>query len=51
MKKVNYILKTYDTKAGDITGALKAAGINVQSVTQIYAEEVADAAPAEGKKE
>ncbi len=43
MKQVNYILKTYDTKAGDITAALKAAGINVKSVAQVYAEEIADA--------
>jgi hypothetical protein len=51
MKKVNYIVKTYDTKAGDITGALKAAGINVESVAQIYTEEAADAGEAEEKKE
>ncbi len=51
MKQVNYILKTYDTKAGDITAALKAAGIAVQSVAQVYTEEVSEAAPAENKSE
>jgi hypothetical protein len=51
MKQVNYILKTYDTKAGDITAALKAAGIAVQSVAQVYTEEVSGAAPAENKDE
>ncbi len=51
MKQVNYILKTYDTKAGDITGALKAAGINVKSVAQVYTEEVAEAETGEEKNE
>jgi hypothetical protein len=51
MKQVNYILKTYDTKAGDITAALKAAGIAVQSVAQVYTEEVSGTAPAENKSE
>lgn len=47
MKQVNYIVKTYDTKAGDITAALKAAGIAVQSVAQVYSEEVTEAAAGE----
>ena len=35
---VNYILKAKDTKAVDIQKALKAAGINVTSITEIYKE-------------
>jgi len=51
MKQVNYILKPYDTKAGDITAALKAAGISVQSVAQVYTEEVPDTAGGQDKSE
>jgi hypothetical protein len=35
---VNYILKAKDTKAVDIQKALKAAGINVTSITEVYKE-------------
>jgi hypothetical protein len=38
-KKVNFIVKTYDAKVGEINKALKAAGIEVESVAQLYAEE------------
>jgi hypothetical protein len=39
MKKVNFIVKTKDAKAGEITKALKAAKIDVESVTMLYSEE------------
>jgi hypothetical protein len=35
---INYILKAKDTKAVDIQKALKAAGINVTSITEVYKE-------------
>ena len=38
--KVNFIVKTYDAKAGDITKALKGAGVEVLSVTKLYSEDV-----------
>ena len=33
---INYILKVRDAKAADIQKALKAAGINVTSITEIH---------------
>lgn len=37
--KVNYILKTTDTKAGQIKKALSDAGIEVRSIVEVYREE------------
>jgi len=37
-EKNNFIVKTHDAKAGDITKALKAAGVNVVSVALVYSE-------------
>lgn len=42
MKKVNFIVKTKDAKAGDITKALKDAKIDVLSVALVYTEDAAD---------
>ncbi len=42
MKKMNYIVKTKDAKAGDITKALKNAKIDVESVALVYSEDVAE---------
>ncbi|MBN1572931.1 MAG: hypothetical protein JW984_07030 [Deltaproteobacteria bacterium] len=42
MKKVNFIVKTKDAKAGDITKALKDVKIDVLSVALVYTEDVAD---------
>ena len=39
-EKNNFIVKTHDAKAGDITKALKAAGVDVVSVAQVYSETV-----------
>ena len=39
-EKVNFIVKTKDTKAGEITKALKAAGIEVESVAKVYSEKI-----------
>jgi len=36
---INYILKVQDAKAVDIQKALKAAGITVTSITEIYKEQ------------
>lgn len=47
MKKMNYIVKTKDAKVGDITKALKAAKIEVESVALVYSEEVSEEATAE----
>ena len=49
MQKVNFIVKTKDAKAGEITKALKAAKIDVESVTMLYSEEVADEKVEESK--
>lgn len=38
--KVNFIVKTHDAKAGDITRVLKEAGVEVLSVTKLYSEDV-----------
>ena len=38
--KVNFIVKTHDAKAGDITKALKESGVEVLSVTKLYSEDV-----------
>jgi len=35
---INYILKVQDAKAADIQKALKAAGINVISIIEVYKE-------------
>lgn len=35
---INFILKVKDAKAVDIQKALKAAGINVTSITEVYKE-------------
>ncbi len=35
---INYILKVQDAKAVDIQKALKAAGITVTSITEVYKE-------------
>ena len=37
--KVNFIVKTFDAKAGDVTKALKDAGVEVVSVTKVYSED------------
>ena len=37
--KVNFIVKTYNAKAGDVTKALKEAGVEVLSVTKVYSED------------
>ena len=37
-EKNNFIVKTHDAKAGDITKALKAAGVDVVSVALVYSE-------------
>lgn len=42
----NFILKVQDAKAVDIQKALKAAGINVVSITEIYKEKDEEAAKA-----
>ena len=39
-EKNNFIVKTNDAKAGDITKALEAAGVDVVSVAQVYSETV-----------
>ena len=36
---INFILKAKDTKTVDVQKALKAAGINVTSITEVYREE------------
>lgn len=47
--KVNFIVKTFDTKAGDVTKALKDAGVEVVSVTKVYSEDTEEE-KAEGAK-
>ena len=37
--KVNYILKTTNTKAGQIKKALSDAGIEVRSIVEVYRED------------
>ena len=37
-EKNNFIVKTHDAKAGDITKALKAAGVDVVSVALVHTE-------------
>ncbi|MBN1882553.1 MAG: hypothetical protein JW885_10305 [Deltaproteobacteria bacterium] len=37
-EKNNFIVKTNDAKAGDITKALKAAGVDVVSVALVHSE-------------
>jgi hypothetical protein len=44
--EINYMLKTQDAKAVDIQKALQAANIKVTSITEIYKEKGAEAAPA-----
>jgi hypothetical protein len=39
-EKNNFIVKTHDAKAGDITKALKAAGVDVVSVALVHSETV-----------
>ena len=39
-EKNNFIVKTHDAKAGDITKALKAVGVNVVSVALVHSETV-----------
>lgn len=49
-EKNNFIVKTNDAKAGDITKALKAAGVDVVSVALVYTETI-DTDIDRGKKE
>jgi|GEM_PF-2735595 len=39
-EKNNFIVKTHNAKAGEITKALKAAGVDVVSVALVYNETV-----------
>jgi len=39
-EKNNFIVKTHDAKPGEITKALKAAGVDVVSVALVYSETV-----------
>ncbi len=39
MKNRNYMLKVVDAKKADIRKALKEAGIEVRSITEIYSED------------
>ena len=48
--KINYVLKVYDAKIAEIKKALEGAGIKVNSILEVYKEEV-PASPAGGKEE
>ncbi len=47
--KINYVLKVYDAKIAEIKKALEGAGIKVNSILEVYKEEVKEE-PEEAKE-